>query len=76
MTAQLRRPLTEMQAVVAERIGRGMSYRDCAKSIGIAVGTVKCHVTAIADKLDNPDALTPKTLVALWAAHQVWKKAS
>jgi DNA-binding NarL/FixJ family response regulator len=63
-----RRPLTEMQSVVAERIGRGLSYADCAKSIGIATNTVRCHVAAIALKIPNPNGLPPKMLVALWAA--------
>lgn len=68
------RPLTNMQQVVAECIGRGKSYGAAAKELGIDVSTVRVHVHAIAQLLSNPEALRPWRLVFLWAAQEQWER--
>lgn len=66
------RPLTDMQQVVAEAIGRHGSYVRVSKELGIAVATVRVHVRTIAGLLPNPDELEPLVHVTLWAAHEAW----
>lgn len=64
------RKLTPTQSRVALLIGRGLTYVQAAAALGVASSTVKAHVQAIALKLDNPDSLSPKSLVSLWAVQQ------
>jgi DNA-binding NarL/FixJ family response regulator len=44
------RALTSREMLVAQLIRKGMSNRDIAKSMGVAVGTVKVHVHHILKK--------------------------
>lgn len=67
---ELRRPLTEMQAVVVERIGRGMSYAQAARSLGISKSTARVHVHHVARLLPNPDHIAPLKLVYQWAVER------
>lgn len=66
------RPLTDMQQVVAECLGRGKDYQEAAAELGISAQTVRVHVRAISQLLPNPDSLPPQTHVMLWAAHEAW----
>lgn len=61
------RPATEMQNAIAKRLGRGLTYVQAAKEIGISPDTVRCHANALAAKIKNPSNIPPKTLVTLWA---------
>lgn len=67
---RLLRELSPREVDVAKLIGRGWGYHRAARSLGIAPNTVKVHVCRIADKLENPDRLTPLMLVTLWAHDQ------
>lgn len=68
--SKLVRELSPREADVAQLIGRGWGYGRVARALGIAPDTVRVHVCRIADKLENPDRLTPLMLVALWAHDQ------
>lgn len=70
INAAPRRPLTEMQEVVAQLLGQGHDYRAVAKRLGLAVSTVRVHAHAVAHLLPNPDSLRPARLVFLWAARR------
>lgn len=65
--SKLLRPLSPREADVARCIGRGWGYARAGRALGIAPETVRVHVHRIADKLENPERLTPLMLVALWA---------
>lgn len=70
------KPLTARENQIADRLGRGWSYKRIAADVGISPDTVSVHVEAIALKLDNPDELAAGTLVMLWAAHRRWRGAA
>jgi DNA-binding NarL/FixJ family response regulator len=74
MMVQPRKPLTNMQQVVAESLGRLSTYSAVAKELGIAESTVRVHVHAIARLLPNPDTLAPSRVVLIWAAQRRWEK--
>jgi hypothetical protein len=75
VTVDPRRPLTNMQHVVAECFGRFGGYGPTAKELGISRSTVRVHVHAIASLLPNPDGLPPSKVVFLWAAQRRWESA-
>lgn len=64
------RPLTPRQRDVAERIGRGKSYAEIGAELGLAEGTVKNYVAAIALLFRNPDDLEPYLVVFLYIRHR------
>lgn len=64
--------LTPTEARVAQLVGRGLDYKRIARALGVRPSTVAVHVYHIAQKLENPEAVKPFTLVALWAARQRW----
>lgn len=66
--------LTARELQVAALVGKGWAYKRVARALGMSTRTVKIHVAAIAQKLDNPDGLSTGTLVMLWAAHREWER--
>lgn len=72
MTGEPRIPFTHRELQVVERMGRGWSYKRIASDLGLHIGTVGRYANDAAEKLDNPDSLTPQLLVVLWAAHRRW----
>lgn len=56
LIAQTRRqavsPLTDREEEIAVALAGGLSYAECARSLGIALGTVQHHVKGIYRKLD------------------------
>jgi DNA-binding NarL/FixJ family response regulator len=48
---ELMEPLTERELEVLQLVGRGATNREIARSLMIAIGTVKNHLTSVYDKL-------------------------
>ena len=75
MTAPSSASLTSLTATeqkVARLLSLGYDYKRCGSLLGIDERTIETHVYRIAAKLQNPDELSPKMLVTLWAAFQRW----
>lgn len=56
---------TRRQRQIAQAIGRGLSYAQIGRELGIAEGTVRNYAHELAEKVPNPYRLTPKALITL-----------
>lgn len=68
-------PLVELsyrELQVAKFLGRGWDHKRIAAHLKLSEATVGGYVQSAAGKFGNPDELSPRTLVMLWAAHQRW----
>jgi len=72
----VKRHLSNREWQVAGQLATGKSYAAIARQLRkpngepITARTVEAHVARIAAKLPNPDGLSPRTLVMLWARDQ------
>lgn len=60
------RDLTEAQTRVCGGIDRGLSYREIAAELGVSENTVKAHIRAVANLIDEPSEFPPRTRILLW----------
>lgn len=63
---ELANPLTAREEDVLECIARGDSYAECAKRLGITLGTVQTHVKSLYRKLE----VSSRAEATAWAARQ------
>ena len=67
-------PLDYREEQIAMLLGRGWSYKRISQEVGLQRCTIAAYVGSAADKLPNPDGLTPQMVVVLWAAHRRWRQ--
>ena len=68
-----RRPLTAQQERVVDGVRRGLKYPAIAQGLGISTRTVEGYITVLMGIIPNPDHLSPRMCIFLWAHHRVWE---
>jgi DNA-binding NarL/FixJ family response regulator len=63
---------TPVELEIGELAGRGYGHVRIGALTRRSEKTVQKCVERMAAKMDNPDDLTPLTLVQLWFAHRLW----
>lgn len=64
--------LPVQQRRVALLIAKGYSAARIAHMLSLDLSTVRSYTASIANKIPNPDDISPTHHIMLWAAHQLW----
>lgn len=65
-------PFTPVELEIAQLAGKGYGHWRIAATLKRSPRGIRHAVDRMAAKLQNPDELTPLTLVQMWGAHRRW----
>lgn len=65
-------PFTVVELEIAMLAGKGYGHWRIAAMLHRRPGTIAKTVDRMADKIPNPDDLSPLTLIQFWGAHRIW----